>query len=123
MRQLDHAPRVAIVGDCDEGDASKRPPTLRFSWGVPFRGLTTVRFRLRPVDLLAPLSELTRFSDQNVLKATQNSWCRAVNRRRGRCACRASNWRRRASFSRTRSTRQRKALTNQPRKYRSETIM
>ena len=26
--------------------------------------------------------------DQNVLSATQNSLCRAVNRRRGRCACR-----------------------------------
>src|SRR6516165_10966624 len=30
--------------------------------------------------------------DQNVLNATQNSFCRAVNRRRGRCACRANNW-------------------------------
>ena len=29
--------------------------------------------------------------DQNVLNATQNSLCRAVNRWRGRCACRASN--------------------------------
>ena len=29
--------------------------------------------------------------DQNVLNATQNSLCRAVNRRRGCCACRASN--------------------------------
>src|SRR5438034_985396 len=38
--------------------------------------------------------------DQNVLNATQNSLCRAVNRRRGRCACRASNCRRRARFSR-----------------------
>ena|SRR5271165_1857756 len=27
--------------------------------------------------------------DQNVRNATQNSLCRAVNRRRGRCACRA----------------------------------
>jgi len=43
--------------------------------------------------------------DQNVLKATQNSLCRAVNRRRGRCTCRASNCRRRARFSRTRSSR------------------
>jgi hypothetical protein len=33
---------------------------------------------------------------QNILNATQNSLCRAVNRRRGRCAYRASNWRRRA---------------------------
>ena len=37
--------------------------------------------------------------DQNVRNATQNSLCRAVNRRRGCCACRASNCRRRARFS------------------------
>ena len=61
--------------------------------------------------------------DQNVLNATQNSLCRAVNRRRGCCACRASNCRRRARFSRTRSSRERKTLTNQPRKCRSDTIM
>src|SRR5260370_28263846 len=61
--------------------------------------------------------------DQNVLNATQNSLCRAVNRRRGCCACRASNCRRRARFSRTRSSREWKALTNQPRKCRSDTIM
>ena len=61
--------------------------------------------------------------DQNVRNATQNSLCRAVNRRRGCCACRASNCRRRASFSRTRSSREWKALTNQPRKCRSDTIM
>ena len=54
--------------------------------------------------------------DQHVRNATQNSLCRAVNRRRGCCACRASNCRRRARFSRTRSSRERKALTNQPRK-------
>jgi hypothetical protein len=61
--------------------------------------------------------------DQNVRKATQNSLCRAVNRRRGCCACRASNCRRRARFSRTRSSRERKTLTNQPRKCRTDTIM
>src|SRR5216684_6146077 len=61
--------------------------------------------------------------DQHILNATQNSLCTAVNRRRGRCACRASNCRRRARFSRTRSTRQLKELTNQPRKCRSDTIM
>jgi|SRR5271163_4450214 len=61
--------------------------------------------------------------DQHILNATQNSLCREVNRRRGRCACRASNCRRRARFSRTRSTRQLKELTNQPRKCRSDTIM
>src|SRR5271154_488151 len=37
--------------------------------------------------------------DQHILNATQNSLCRAVNRRRGGCACRASNCRRRARFS------------------------
>src|SRR6476661_3989865 len=61
--------------------------------------------------------------DQHVRNATQNSLCRAVNRRRGCCACRASNCRRRARFSRTRSSRERKTLNNQPRKCRSDTIM
>jgi hypothetical protein len=61
--------------------------------------------------------------DQHVRNATQNSLCRAVNRRRGCCACRASNCRRRARFSRTRSSRERRTLTNQPRKCRSDTIM
>jgi hypothetical protein len=61
--------------------------------------------------------------DQSVLNATQNSLCWTVNRRRGCCVCRASNCRRRARFSRTRSSRERKALTNQPKKCRSDTIM
>src|SRR6266849_3743326 len=61
--------------------------------------------------------------DEPILNATQNSLCTAVNRRRGRCACRASNCRRRARSSRTRSTRQLKELTNLPRKCRSDTIM
>jgi hypothetical protein len=52
--------------------------------------------------------------DQHSLKATQNSLCRAVNRRRGRCACRVSNCRRRGRFSRTRSAPQLKEPTNQP---------
>src|ERR1700687_2487839 len=52
--------------------------------------------------------------DQHILNATQNSLCRAVNRRRGCCACRASNCRRRARFSRTMFARQLKELTNQP---------
>ena len=60
--------------------------------------------------------------DQHVRHATQNSLCRAVNRRRGCCAC-SSNCRRRARFSRTRSSRERKTQTNQPRKCRSDTIM
>src|SRR5580700_5892996 len=61
--------------------------------------------------------------DQHVLKATQNNLCRAVNRRRGRCACRASNCRRRARFSRTRSSRELLALAIQPRKCRSDAII
>src|SRR5271170_4139460 len=61
--------------------------------------------------------------DQHILNATQNSLWRAVNRRRGRCACRASNCRRRARFSKTRSSRDLKALTIQPKKCRSDTIM
>src|SRR5271165_419909 len=61
--------------------------------------------------------------DQNVLNATQNSLCRVVNRVRGRCACKASSCRRRATFSRMRSSRERKALTIQPRKCRSDAIM
>src|SRR5216110_406642 len=54
--------------------------------------------------------------DQNVLNATQHSLCRAVNRRQGRCACRAR-------FSRTRSAPPLSQLTKQPRKCRSDTIM
>src|SRR5260370_28648612 len=61
--------------------------------------------------------------DQHVFNATQNSLCRAVNRRRGRCACKANNCRRRARFSKTRSSRERKALTIQPRRCRSDTFM
>jgi hypothetical protein len=61
--------------------------------------------------------------DQQVLNATQNSLCRAVNRWRGRCTCRASNCRRRDRFSRTRSSRDLKALTIHPRRCRSNTIM
>jgi hypothetical protein len=61
--------------------------------------------------------------DHNVFSATQNSLCGAVNRRRGRLACRASNCCRRARFSRMRSSRERQALTIQPRTCRSDTIM
>src|SRR3977135_3017309 len=61
--------------------------------------------------------------DQNVLNATQNSFSRAVNRRRGCCASRASSCRRRAMFSRTRSSRERQALNIRPRKCRSDTII
>jgi hypothetical protein len=37
-------------------------PTLRFSWGDAISGLNYGLHSLQPVDLLAPLSELTRFS-------------------------------------------------------------
>src|SRR6516225_2780625 len=73
------------------------------------RGVTKTRGFLHP--------------DQNVLNATQNSLCRAVNRVRGRCACKASSCRRRAKFSRTRSSRERKELTIHPRRCRSDTLM
>jgi len=73
------------------------------------RGVTKTRGFLHP--------------DQNVLNTTQNSLCRAVNRVRGRCACKASSCRRRAKFSRTRSSRERKKLTIHPRRCRSDTIM
>src|SRR5271169_526081 len=58
--------------------------------------------------------------DQNVFNATQNSLCKAVNRRRGRCARTASNCGRRARFSRRRSSRDLKAQTIHPRRCRSE---
>ena len=73
------------------------------------RGVTKTRGFLHP--------------DQNVLNASQKSLCRAVNRVRGRCACNASSCRRRAKFSRTRSSRERKELTIHPRRCRSDTIM
>src|SRR6516162_4297784 len=73
------------------------------------RGVTKTRGFLHP--------------DQNVLNATQNSLCRAVNRVRGRCVCKASSCRWRAKFSRTRSSRERKELTIHPRRCPSETIM
>src|SRR5215472_15839975 len=76
---------------------------------------TTVRGVTKTRGLLLP--------DQNVLSATQNSLCRAVNRLRGRCACKASSCRRRAKFSRTRSPRERKELTIHRRRCRSHTIM
>src|SRR6516164_6007479 len=73
------------------------------------RGVTKTRGFLHP--------------DQSVLNATQNSLCRAVNRVRGRCACKASSCRRRAKFSRMRSSRERKELTIHPKRCRSDTIM
>src|SRR5215831_5312846 len=76
---------------------------------------TTVRGVTKTRGLLHP--------DQTVLNATQNSLCRAVNRVRGRCVCKASSCRRRAKFSRTRSPRERKELTIHPRRCRSDTIM
>src|SRR5215831_15419355 len=73
------------------------------------RGVTNTRGFLHP--------------DQNVLNATQNSLCMAVNRVRGRCVCKASSCRRRAKFSRTRSSREREELTILPRRCRNDTIM
>jgi len=57
-------------------------------------------------------------ADQRLRNMTQNSFCTALSRRRGLLACSASNCCRRARFSRTRSWREPKALTMQPRKYR-----
>jgi hypothetical protein len=42
---------------------------------------------------------------------------------RSRCACRANNFRRRARFSKTAPSRERQALTIQPRKCRSDAII
>ena|SRR5277367_3911031 len=99
-----------------------RPPTrLNLEIHVQYRRnparcqFTTVRGVTKTRGLLHP--------DQSVLNATQNSLCRAVNRRPGRCACKASSCRRRAKFSRTRSSRERKELRMHPRRCRSDTIM
>src|SRR6266481_9492589 len=99
-----------------------RPPTwLTLETHVQYKR-NPARCQFTTVLAVTKMSGLVH-PDQNVLNATQNSLCRAVNRRRGCCACRASNCRRRARFSRTRSSREWKALTNQPRKCRSDTIM
>src|SRR5215469_12650384 len=98
-----------------------RPPTWNLEIHVQYKRkparcqFTTVRGVTKTRGFLHP--------DQNVLNATQNSLCRAVHRVRGRCACQASSCRRRAKFSRTRSSRERKELTIHPRRCRSETIM
>jgi len=99
-----------------------RPPTrLNLEIHVQYKRnpapcqFTTVRGVTKTRGFLHP--------DQNVLNATQNSLCRAVNRVRGRCAYKAGSCRRRAKFSRTRSSRERKELTIHPRRCRSDTIM
>src|SRR6516225_8182473 len=84
----------------------RKPARCQFT---TLRGVTKTRGFLHP--------------DQNVLNATQNSLCRAVNRVRGCCACKASSCWRRAKFSRTRSSRERKELMIHPRRCRSDTIM
>src|SRR6516225_3458013 len=84
----------------------RKPARCQFT---TVRGVTKTRGFLHP--------------DQNVLNATQNSLCRAVNRVRGRCACKASSCRRRAKFSRARFSRERKELTIHLRRCRSDTIM
>ena len=99
-----------------------RPPTcLTLETHVQYKR-NPARFQFTTVLGVTRMRGLVH-PDQNVRNATQNSLCRAVNRRRGCCACRAINCRRRAMFSRTRSSRERKTLTNQPRKCRSDTIM
>ena len=99
-----------------------RPPTRRnleihvqYKRNPARSQFTTVRGATKTRGFLHP--------DQNVLNATQNSLCRAVKRVRGRCACNASSCWRRAKFSRTRSSRERKELTIHPRRCRSDTIM
>jgi hypothetical protein len=61
--------------------------------------------------------------DQHVFNAIQDSLCWVVSRLRGRLPCRASTCWRRARFSRTRSSRALKALTNHPWRCRSDMIM
>src|SRR6478736_3944703 len=78
-----------------------RPPTwLTLETQVHYRR-NPARCQFTTVLGVTKMSGLVH-PDQNVRNATQNSLCRAVNRRRGCCACRASNCRRRARFSRTR---------------------
>jgi hypothetical protein len=60
---------------------------------------------------------------QSLRNPTQNSLCRVVSRRRGCLAWRASSCRRRARFSRIRSSRERNAATTDPRRYRSSRTM
>jgi hypothetical protein len=60
---------------------------------------------------------------QSFLNMSQNSFCMADSRRRGRLACRANSCCRRARFSRMRSSRDLKTLTTQPRRCRSHTII
>jgi hypothetical protein len=80
-----------------------RPPTwLTLETHVQYKR-NPARCQFRTVLGVTKMSGLVH-PDQHVLNATQNSLCRAVNRRRGCCACRASNCRRRARFSRTRSS-------------------
>src|SRR6516162_263085 len=84
----------------------RKPARCQFT---TVRGVTKTRGFLHP--------------DQNVLNASQKSWCGALNRVRGRCAGKASSCRRRAKVSRARSSRERKELTIHPRRCRSDTIM
>ena len=61
--------------------------------------------------------------DQHILNTTQNNLCRAVNRRRGRCACRASNCRRRAQVFEDEVLAGTEGADYPPRRCRSNTIM
>ena len=60
---------------------------------------------------------------QSFLNMSQNSFCMADSRRRGRLACRANSCCRRARFSRMRSSLDLTTLTTQPRRCRSHTII
>src|SRR6516164_1303333 len=115
--------------------ATIRKVTPRTSLLTPFRPPTRlnleihIQYKRNPVPCqFTTLRGVTKtrgflHPDQNVLNATQNSLCRAVNRVRGCCACKASSCWRRAKFSRTRSSRERKELMIHPRRCRSDTIM
>jgi hypothetical protein len=108
--------------------ATIRKIRARTSWLTPFRPPTRrnleipVQYKRNPArcqfTTVRGVTKTRGFlhPQQNVLNATQNSLCRAVNRGRGRCVCKASSCRRRAKFSRTRSSRERKELTIHPRR-------
>src|SRR6516225_10205782 len=78
-----------------------------------------------PVHVGSASNHDERFPPPSPERSQRNSkrLVQAVNRVRGRCVCKASSCRRRAKFSRTRSSRERKELTIHPRRCRSDTIM
>jgi len=78
-----------------------------------------------PVHVGSASNHDERFPPPRPERSQRNSkrLVQAVNRVRGRCVCKASSCRRRAKFSRTRSSRERKGLTTHPRRCRSDTII